>query len=124
PSSPWCSARSLHDALPIFIGGQLVAAGGATVSEESAGLLAFKREMRELEIRAVGLDADLVFADEAAARARTRLSELEDAFVLLNDEIGREEREHIAREVNASQLQQEIERAERHMRVVADDAAR
>src|SRR2546423_12784642 len=80
--------------------------------------------MRELEIRAVGLDADLVFADEAAGRARARLGELEDAFVLLNDEIGREEREHVAREVNAAQLQQEIERAERHMRVVAGEAAR
>jgi chromosome segregation protein len=106
------------------IGGQFLSAGGPRVSEEGAGLLAFKREMRELEARMVGLEADLVFADEAAARARARLGELEDAFVLLNDAIGREEREHIAREVNAAQLQQEIERAERHMKVVADDAAR
>jgi chromosome segregation protein len=106
------------------VAGQLIAAGGHTVSEEGAGLLAFKREMRELELRMVGLEADLVFADEAAQRARARLGELEDAFVLLNDEIGREEREHIAREVSAAQLQQEIERAERHMRVVSDDAAR
>ncbi|MCA1632900.1 MAG: hypothetical protein LC802_04060, partial [Acidobacteria bacterium] len=106
------------------IGGQFLSAGGPRVSEDGAGLLAFKREMRELEARMVGLEADLVFADEAAARARARLVELEDAFVLLNDAIGREEREHIAREVNAAQLQQEIERAERHMRVVADDAAR
>jgi chromosome segregation protein len=106
------------------VAGQLIAAGGAPVSEEGAGLLAFKREMRELEVRMVGLGADLVFADEAAQRARGRLSELEDAFVLLNDEIGREEREHVAREVSASQLQHEIERAERHIRVVADDAAR
>ena len=37
-------------------------------------------------------------------RARARLGELEDAFVLLNDEIGREEREHVAREVSAAQL--------------------
>src|SRR3989440_2614690 len=79
------------------IGGQVVAAGAGARSPKGAGLLAFKREMRELEIRAVGLDADLVFADEAAARARTRLGELEDAFVLLNDEIGREEREHVDR---------------------------
>jgi chromosome segregation protein len=106
------------------VAGQLIAAGGHTVSEEGAGLLAFKREMRELELRMVGLEADLVFADEVAQRARARLSELEDAFVLLNDEIGREEREHVAREVSAAQLRQEIERAERHMRVVADDAAR
>jgi len=106
------------------VAGQLIAAGGHSVSEEGAGLLAFKREMRELELRMVGLQADLVFADEAAQTARARLSELEDAFVLLNDEIGREEREHVAREVSAAQLKQEIDRAERHMRVVADDAAR
>ena len=106
------------------VGGQFIAAGGPAVSEDGAGLLAFKREMRELEVRMVGLEADLVFAGESAARARAHLSELEDAFVLLNDEIGREEREHVAREVNATQLRHEIERAERHMRVVADDAAR
>ncbi|HYE13942.1 MAG TPA: chromosome segregation protein SMC [Pyrinomonadaceae bacterium] len=107
------------------IGGQLIAAGGPPVAaEEGAGLLSFKREMRELEVRMVGIEADLMFADEAASRARARLGELEDAFVLLNDEIGRQEREHVAREVSAAQLQQEIERAERHMRVVADDAAR
>jgi chromosome segregation protein len=70
------------------------------------------------------VQADLTFADEAARAARGRLGELEDAFVLLNDEIGREEREHVARELSAQQLQHEIERAERHMRVVADDAAR
>ncbi len=106
------------------VAGQLIAAGGPPMSEEGAGLLAFKREMRELEARAVGLEADLLFADEAAQRARARLGELEDAFVLLNDAIGREEREHMARELNAAQLRQEIERAERHLRVVADDAAR
>ncbi len=106
------------------IAGQLIAAGGLPVAEDGAGLLAFKREMRELEVRMVGLEADLVFADEAAKGARARLAELEDAFVLLNDEIGRVEREQVAREVSARQLQHEIERTERHMRVVADDASR
>jgi chromosome segregation protein len=107
------------------IGGQFIAAGGPRVAAaDGAGLLAFKREMRELEARMVGLEADLMFADEAAQRARAHLGELEDAFVLLNDEIGREEREHVAREVNAAQLRQEIERAERHLRVVEADAAR
>ena len=106
------------------VGGQLLSAGGPRVVADGAGLLAFKREMRELEARMVGLEADLLFADEAAQGARARLSELEDAFVLLNDEIGREEREHVAREVTQAQLQQEIERAERHLRVVSDDAAR
>jgi chromosome segregation protein len=105
-------------------GGQLVAAGGRPVAEEGAGLLAFKREMRELEARATGLEADLLFAEEASISAQKRLGELEDQYVLLNEAIGREERQHVARELNAAQLAQEIERAERHMRVVADDAAR
>jgi chromosome segregation protein len=105
-------------------GGQLVAAGGRQVAEEGAGLLAFKREMRELGARAIGLEADLLFAEEASIAAQKRLGELEDAYVLLNESIGREEREHVGRELSAAQLAQEIERAERHMRVVADDAAR
>ncbi|HEX7176017.1 MAG TPA: chromosome segregation protein SMC [Pyrinomonadaceae bacterium] len=106
------------------IGGQLVAAGGPPVAGEGAGLLSFKREMRDLGARAVGLEADLIFAEEAATAERTRLGELEDAYVHLNEAIGRDEREQVAREVNAAQLTQETERAERHMRVVADDAAR
>jgi chromosome segregation protein len=106
------------------IGGQLIGAGGPYVAADGAGLLAFKREMRELEARMVGLEADLMFADEAARSARERLGELEDAYVLLNDEIGREEREHVARELNSAQLRQEIERADRHLKVVEADTAR
>jgi chromosome segregation protein len=63
-------------------------------------------------------------ASRAVAEARTRLTELEDAVVLLNEVIGREERDAMARELNAAGLAQEIERAERHLRVVADDAQR
>ncbi|HEY0078482.1 MAG TPA: chromosome segregation protein SMC [Pyrinomonadaceae bacterium] len=105
-------------------GGQLIGAGDPYVAGEGAGLLAFKREMRELGERATELEAELMFNEQAATSARTRLSELEDALLQLNDHIGREEREHVARELNAARLAQEIERAERHMRVVADDAAR
>jgi chromosome segregation protein len=105
-------------------GGQLVSAGDGRALEEGAGLLAFKRELRELETSAQDLEAELVVAEQAVLAARARASELEDAVVLLNEAIGREEREHLAREMNAAQVEQEIERAERHMRVVADDAAR
>ena len=44
--------------------------------------------------------------------------------MFLNEAIGREEREAMARELTATGLAHEIERAERHMRVVAEDAAR
>ena len=100
-------------------GGQLVTAGDGRALEEGAGLLAFKRELRELEVRAAVLEADVAVAERSAHYARARLTELEDAVVLLNEVIGREERDALARELNAAQLAQEIERAERHLRVVA-----
>ncbi|HEY6188539.1 MAG TPA: chromosome segregation protein SMC [Pyrinomonadaceae bacterium] len=105
-------------------GGQLVTAGDERAFEEGAGLLGFKRELRELETRAGELSVEMATRERAVTEARLRLNELEDAVVLLNEVIGREERDAMARELNAAGLSQEIERAERHLRVVADDAAR
>ncbi|HLO00759.1 MAG TPA: hypothetical protein VK208_20035, partial [Pyrinomonadaceae bacterium] len=104
--------------------GQFVSAGDARALEEGAGLLTFKRELRELEARATVLAHEAQLAAGAAKQARLRLVGLEDAVVLLNEAIGREEREAMAREVTATGLAHEIERAERHMRVVGDDSAR
>ncbi|MEP6922082.1 MAG: chromosome segregation protein SMC [bacterium] len=104
--------------------GQFVSAGDARAIEEGAGLLAFKRELRELESRSEVLRSELGSAQEAARQARTLLVELEDAVVIYNEAIGREEREMMTRELNAAGLAQEIERAERHLRVVAEDSAR
>jgi chromosome segregation protein len=105
-------------------GGQLLGAGNSHAVEEGTGLLAFKREMRELESRAADLASEVVSAEDSVSAARARLVELEDALVLVAEQIGREEREQVARELNHAQLAQEIERAARHLRVVADDAAR
>jgi chromosome segregation protein len=44
--------------------------------------------------------------------------------MLLNASIAREERDAMGRDLNAGTLRQDIERAERHMRVVADDTER
>jgi chromosome segregation protein len=105
-------------------GGQLVNAGDARALEEGAGLLAFKRELRELEARAEILRSQTAFSEEEVKAARARLVGLEDAVVLLNEAIGREEREAMTREMTGASLAQEIERAERHLRVVAGDVAR
>jgi chromosome segregation protein len=105
-------------------GGQLVNAGDERALEEGAGLLGFKRELRELESTSGVLMARMGVAEQGVGEARARVAELEEAVVLLNEAIGREERETLAGELSASGLMQEIERAERHMRVVADDAAR
>ncbi len=104
--------------------GQLVNAGDARILEEGAGLLAFKRELRELETRIIELEGELAVTEKASAASRTRTGEFEDALVLLNEAIGREERDMMARELNATGLAQEIERAARHVRVVSEDAAR
>ena len=104
--------------------GQFVSAGDARALEEGAGLLTFKRELRELEARAEVLRVESTSAEDSAKQARARLVGLEDAVVLLNEAIGREERESMAREVTATGLAHEIERAERHLRVVAEDARR
>ena len=105
-------------------GGQFVNAGNGRALEEGAGLLTFKRELRELESRAENLVAELAVAEVAVKDARGRLNGLEESVVLLNASIAREEREVMARELNAGTLQQDVERTERHMRVVIDDTAR
>ena len=105
-------------------GGQFVNAGNGRALEEGAGLLTFKRELRELESRVGDLAAELAVAEVAVKDARSRLTGLEESVVLLNASIAREDREAMARELNYGTLQQDIERAERHLRVVADDTAR
>ncbi len=104
--------------------GQFVNAGDARDLEEGAGLLAFKRELRELETRAEALAKEVETTSQLAKDARTRLVELEDAVVTLNEAIGREERDAMQREHSVNALDQEVERAERHMRVVGHDSAR
>src|SRR5215211_7904808 len=104
--------------------GQFVNAGDARDLEEGAGLLAFKRELRELETRAETLAHEVDAASQLAKDARTRLTELEDTVVLLNEAIGREERDAMAHEHTTTSLEQEVERTERHMRVVGQDSAR
>ena len=104
--------------------GQFVNAGDARAVEEGAGLLAFKRELRELETRAETLAREVDAAANSSKDTRARLVELEDAVVLLNEAIGREEREAMAHEHTATSLEQEVERTERHMRVVGQDSAR
>src|SRR5713226_3169448 len=105
-------------------GGQLVNAGDGRALEEGAGLLTFKRELRELELRGNELAGELAVAEMSAKDARSRLTGLEESVVLLNASIAREEREAMSRELNASTLKQDVERSERHLRVVADDIAR
>lgn len=103
-------------------GGTLLSAGVERQTGES--LLAFKREMRELEARAARLSEEVKAAELAEREAQVRVGELEEKSKQLDEAIGRAERELVALEMNAAQWAQEIARTERHMRVVADDLER
>src|SRR5574341_1046239 len=105
-------------------GGQFVNAGNGRALEEGAGLLTFKRELRELDSRVAELEAGLAIAEMSVKEARARMGGLEEAVVQLNASIGRVERDAMALELTAGTLQQDVERANRHLRVVADDQAR
>jgi chromosome segregation protein len=106
-------------------GGGLLGAGGLRMADEDAGgLLSFGREMRELKRTVAEFEEQTAIAAKTAEQARARVSELEDSFVLINEAIARSEREQMTRELRLAQLQQEIERTLRHIRVVADDRAR
>ena len=105
-------------------GGQFVNAGNGRALEEGAGLLTFKRELRELQGRVVELEAELAVTEMSVKEARSRMTGLEESVVLLNASIAREERGAMALELAAVNLQQDVERAARHLRVVADDQAR
>jgi chromosome segregation protein len=105
-------------------GGQFVNAGNGRALEEGAGLLTFKRELRELQSRAVELEPELAIAEMSLKEARSRMGDLEESVVLLNASIAREERDAMALELTADNLQNDVERAERHLRVISDDHAR
>jgi len=62
-------------------GGQFVSAGNAQAIEESAGLLSFKRELRELESSAAELAEETARAAETVKEARARLVDLEEAVM-------------------------------------------
>jgi chromosome segregation protein len=105
-------------------GGQFVNAGNGRALEEGAGLLTFKRELRELQFRVVELEPELALAEMSLKEARSRMTGLEESVVLLNASIAREERDVVALEMTGGTLQQDVERAARHLRVVVDDQSR
>src|SRR5258708_36575246 len=72
-------------------GGQFVNAGNGRALEEGAGLLTFKRELRELETRVADLAAELAVTEVAVKKARPRLTAPEKSGGLLNPSIDLEE---------------------------------
>ena len=103
-------------------GGLLFVGGKAGSGEKNSSLLAFKRELRELEKRSEKLAAETEKSEKETEKARANLTEREEKIVDLQSLIGRIEREIVGLEVQEKSIKQEIERAERHRKVVSEEA--
>lgn len=112
--------------------GRLLCAGALRAGQRNEGregksehgLLAFKRELRELKTTSVEIKKELGIAEQEHAQARLRLTETESELLTLNELIIREERAQAALLAEVKRLSLEVERTSRHMCVVTDDAAR
>ncbi|HEY0428510.1 MAG TPA: chromosome segregation protein SMC [Pyrinomonadaceae bacterium] len=102
-------------------GGKLFVGGKANSNEKNSSLLAFKRELRELEKQSEKLAKETEKSENEAEKARVNLTEKEEKIVDLQSLIVRIERELVGLEVQEKSIAQEIERAERHRKVVSEE---
>lgn len=107
----------------LSFGGKLFVGGKAQTNEKNSSLLAFKRELRELDSATQKLSKDIEKAESASEKARKVLSEREEKLIDLQSLIVKIERDLHAQQVQAKSLAQEIERAQRHSKVVAGETA-
>ena len=105
----------------LLIGGKLFVGGKANTSDKNSSLLAFKRELRELEKDANKLAVEIEKSQTETENARKNLSEREEKIVDLQSSMLKVERELHGLEIQEKSAKQEIERAERHQKVVADE---
>ena len=103
--------------------GDLFISGTTPADEENASLLAFKRELSELEISATRLAEEVTSAESLNAADRGSLVEHEEKTVDLQSVIIKVERGILALEAQERSALQDIERAERHKKVIADEIA-
>jgi chromosome segregation protein len=103
-------------------GGKLFVGGKLNSNEKNSSLLAFKRELRELEKQSDKLTKETEKAEKETEKARQSLSEREEKIVDLQSLIVRIEREILGLEIQEKSIAQEIERAERHRKVVSEEA--
>lgn len=108
----------------VAAGGSLVTCGTPQTENQEAGLLAFKREMRELELSVKELNAKHEQAQARVRETQAQVGAAEDALLILNEAVARIERETVQLNMTHTQLTSDLERAARHVRVVTEDAAR
>jgi len=102
-------------------GGKLFVSGKANANEKNSSLLAFKRELRELETAIKSLTKETETAEKETEKARRNLAEKEGQIVDLQSFIVQVERDLLGLEIQEKSARAETERAERHKKVVAEE---
>lgn len=106
-----------------IFGGKLFVSGKAQANEKNSSLLAFKRELRELESTIKNLAKTIEKSEKETEKARKVLSEKEEQIVDLQSLIVQVERDVLGLEIQEKSARQETERAERHKKVVTEEIA-
>ncbi len=106
----------------LMIGGKFFVAGKVKSNEKNNSLLAFKRELRELESNFRTVSEQVESAENETKKRRVYLNEQENKIVDLQSLIIKIEREVLGLEIREKSIRQETERAERHKRVVEGES--
>lgn len=106
----------------ILLGGRLLVGGKRKSAGKNDSLLAFKRELNQLGKDCKKLAADIDRAAAVAETARGALVENETKMVDLQSLMIKVDRGIHVLQIQVHSAKEEIERAERHRKVVADEA--
>ncbi len=98
--------------------------GQASANSQNSNLLAFKRELRELATRSEELQQFVDAAEISLRTEKEKLADFEQKLTQINQNLNATDRDLMQKELNAKSLAQEIERSERHLRVVEDEKRR
>lgn len=105
----------------LLLGGHLLIGGNANATGKNESLLAFKRELHELDAECARLASAVEASQSATETSRASLIDLESKTVDLQSLIIKVDRGIHGLQIQAHAAHEEIQRAERHRKVVADE---
>ncbi|MGE3465994.1 MAG: chromosome segregation protein SMC [Pyrinomonadaceae bacterium] len=106
----------------MLLGGRLFVGGGHAAEGQNESLLAFKRELSQLEKDCARLTRDIAAATAKVEKSREKLVDLESKTVDLQSLIIKVDRGIHGLQIQVHAAREEIARTERHRKVVADEA--
>jgi len=107
----------------VLIGGRLLISGKANKGGKNDSLLAFKRELNHLGTAVDRLESTVNVAREEVEQSKAALVEIESRTVDLQSLIIKVDRGIHGLQIQVQTAREEISRAERHRKVVEDEAA-